>query len=213
MPRRSASAGRPHDASTSPRSRSSASSGTRPKHTCRASARAPTSGRSSKPPSRSQRHRGDDAPRNQRPRSGRPGRHKLVGLPGDRKLVELPSPQGRHDVTDRESNRPDERLHAIAGRWDTSGHVIGDPKIPVVGTDTYEVLAGGDFVVHHVDVTVGEQPVRRFTTASPAPSPICSVSAAASCSPSSGCRSHGRQRCSSVPQPVPKDLSPTSHEP
>lgn len=63
-------------------------------------------------------------------------------------------------MSNRESDRPDERLHAIAGRWDTSGHVIGDPTIPVVGTDTYEVLAGGHFVVHHVDVTVGEQPVR-----------------------------------------------------
>jgi hypothetical protein len=55
---------------------------------------------------------------------------------------------------------PDERLHAIAGRWETSGHVIGEPRIPVVGTDIYEVLAGGYFIVHHVDVTVGEQPVR-----------------------------------------------------
>jgi hypothetical protein len=55
---------------------------------------------------------------------------------------------------------PDGRLHAIAGRWDTSGHVVGEPRIPVVGTDHYEVLAGGYFVVHHVDVTVGEQPVR-----------------------------------------------------
>jgi hypothetical protein len=54
----------------------------------------------------------------------------------------------------------DERLHAIAGRWETSGHVIGEPRIPVVGTDIYEVLAGGYFLVHHVDVTVGEQPVR-----------------------------------------------------
>jgi hypothetical protein len=54
----------------------------------------------------------------------------------------------------------DERLHAIAGRWITSGHVIGEPRIPVVGTDIYEVLAGGYFIVHHVDVTVGEQPVQ-----------------------------------------------------
>jgi hypothetical protein len=30
----------------------------------------------------------------------------------------------------------------------------------VVGTDIYEVLAGGYFIVHHVDVTVGTQPVR-----------------------------------------------------
>ena len=36
----------------------------------------------------------------------------------------------------------------------------GDPPIPVVGPDIYEVLAGGYFVVHHVDVTVGEQRVR-----------------------------------------------------
>jgi hypothetical protein len=63
-------------------------------------------------------------------------------------------------MSDDERHLPDKRLLAIAGRWDTSGHVIGEPKIPVVGTDTYEVLAGGYFVVHHVDVTVGEQPVR-----------------------------------------------------
>jgi predicted enzyme related to lactoylglutathione lyase len=52
------------------------------------------------------------------------------------------------------------RLAAIAGRWDTSGHVIGDRRLPVEGTDTYEVLAGGHFLIHHVDVTVGEQKVR-----------------------------------------------------
>ena len=55
---------------------------------------------------------------------------------------------------------PDTRLHDIAGRWSSSGHVIGEPRIPVVGTDIYDVLAGGHFLVHHVDVTVGEQPVR-----------------------------------------------------
>jgi len=38
--------------------------------------------------------------------------------------------------------------------------VIGDPRIPVDGIDTYEGFAGGYFVVHHVDVNVGEQPVR-----------------------------------------------------
>lgn len=52
-----------------------------------------------------------------------------------------------------------ERLHAIAGRWKTSGHVVGDPPVPVDGTDSYEVFAGGQFLVHHVDVTVGQQPV------------------------------------------------------
>jgi hypothetical protein len=63
-------------------------------------------------------------------------------------------------VSDLESNTPDQRLHAIVGRWETSGYVIGEPNIPVVGTDIYEVLTGGYFVVHHVDVTVGYQPVR-----------------------------------------------------
>ena len=58
------------------------------------------------------------------------------------------------------TTHPDPALHAIAGRWQTAGHVIGDERIPVVGTDTYEVLAGGHFLVHHVDVTVGDQPVR-----------------------------------------------------
>ena len=54
----------------------------------------------------------------------------------------------------------DKRLHSIAGRWKTSGKVIGERTIPVVGTDDYEVLPGGYFVVHHVDVTVGGHPVR-----------------------------------------------------
>jgi hypothetical protein len=38
--------------------------------------------------------------------------------------------------------------------------VIGEPSAPVVGTDTYELFPGGHFLVHQVDVTVGDQPVR-----------------------------------------------------
>jgi hypothetical protein len=63
-------------------------------------------------------------------------------------------------MIDDERRRPDERLHAIVGRWEMSGYVIGDPPVPVVGTDVYELLAGGHFLVHHVDVTGGEQSVR-----------------------------------------------------
>jgi hypothetical protein len=63
-------------------------------------------------------------------------------------------------MSESEGRRPDNRLHTIAGRWQTSGHVIADPEIPVAGTDTYDVLPGGYFLVHHVDVTVGEHPVR-----------------------------------------------------
>jgi hypothetical protein len=40
---------------------------------------------------------------------------------------------------------PDPRLTAIVGRWRTSGHVIGDPQVPVAGTDIYEVFPGGYF--------------------------------------------------------------------
>jgi hypothetical protein len=55
---------------------------------------------------------------------------------------------------------PDRRLLAIAGRWTTSGHIISDDPVPIVGTDIYGVLPGGYFLVHHVDVTVGGRPVR-----------------------------------------------------
>lgn len=63
-------------------------------------------------------------------------------------------------MSEDEGRKPDSRLHTIAGRWQTSGHVIDEPAIPVAGTDTYEVLPGGYFLVHHVDVSVGDKPVR-----------------------------------------------------
>ena len=50
---------------------------------------------------------------------------------------------------------PGEALHTIAGRWCTDGHIVGPDPQPVTGTDIYEVLPGGHFLVHHVDVTVG----------------------------------------------------------
>ena len=59
-----------------------------------------------------------------------------------------------------DADRHHERLWSIAGRWATDGHVIADPPMPVTGFDTYEVLAGGYFLVHHVDVQVGDQPVQ-----------------------------------------------------
>jgi hypothetical protein len=40
-----------------------------------------------------------------------------------------------------------------------------DPPIPVVGTDTYEWLPGGHFLVHHVDVVIGHEPVQAVETA------------------------------------------------
>lgn len=55
---------------------------------------------------------------------------------------------------------PSARWAPVLGRWRTSGYVVGDPETPVTGTDIYELLPGGHFVVHHVDVHVGTTPVR-----------------------------------------------------
>jgi hypothetical protein len=38
--------------------------------------------------------------------------------------------------------------------------VIGEAKVPIVGIDTYDLFPGGHFLVHHVDVTVDDDPVR-----------------------------------------------------
>lgn len=63
-------------------------------------------------------------------------------------------------MSDQEARTPDKRLQAIVGRWQTSGYVIGDPDLPVVGVDNYEALPGGYFVVHYVDVIVGDRHVQ-----------------------------------------------------
>lgn len=51
-------------------------------------------------------------------------------------------------------------LGALLGHWRTEGHVIGHDPTPIAGTDVYEWLPGRHFLVHHVDVTVGEEHVR-----------------------------------------------------
>jgi hypothetical protein len=53
-----------------------------------------------------------------------------------------------------------QRLGALVGRWRSQGHIVGDPAVPITGTDVYEWLAGGFFLVHHVDVVIGDQQVR-----------------------------------------------------
>jgi hypothetical protein len=53
-----------------------------------------------------------------------------------------------------------ERLRSIVGDWAASGHVLDDPPVPISGSDVYEILPGGYFLVHHVDVTVGGREVR-----------------------------------------------------
>jgi hypothetical protein len=63
-------------------------------------------------------------------------------------------------MSENNRGRRHERLWRIAGRWATSGDVIGEPPIRVIGTDIYDVFPGGHFLVHHVDVTVGSRALR-----------------------------------------------------
>jgi hypothetical protein len=53
-----------------------------------------------------------------------------------------------------------QRLGALVGRWRSEGHIVGEAPVPITGTDIYEWLPGGFFLIHHVDVVVGDQPVQ-----------------------------------------------------
>src|SRR4029450_10283086 len=53
-----------------------------------------------------------------------------------------------------------QRLGALVGRWRSQGHIVGDPAVPITGTDVYEWLAGGFFLVHPRGVVIGDQQVR-----------------------------------------------------
>ena len=52
------------------------------------------------------------------------------------------------------------RLGAPVGRWRSEGYIVGDARVPITGTDVYEWLPGGFFLVHHVDVVIGDQKVQ-----------------------------------------------------
>jgi hypothetical protein len=52
------------------------------------------------------------------------------------------------------------RLGALIGRWRSEGHIVTEPPVPITGTDVYEWLPGGFFLVHHVDVKIGQQQVQ-----------------------------------------------------
>src|ERR671918_1085387 len=52
------------------------------------------------------------------------------------------------------------RLDAFVGKWNTEGQMKESPFGPagkIIGTDTYEWLAGGFFLLHRVDVRMGDQ--------------------------------------------------------
>lgn len=52
------------------------------------------------------------------------------------------------------------RWAPVVGRWRTEGHIVDGEQTPVIGSDVYELLPGGHFLIHHVDVMVGDTPVR-----------------------------------------------------
>jgi Protein of unknown function (DUF1579) len=60
-----------------------------------------------------------------------------------------------------------QRLGALVGRWRSQGHIIDDPPVPIAGTDIYEWLPGGFFLVHHVDVVIGDQQVQALELIGP----------------------------------------------
>jgi Protein of unknown function (DUF1579) len=64
------------------------------------------------------------------------------------------------DSSTRTPSPETQRLGALVGRWRSEGHVVADSPVPITGTDIYEWLPGGFFLVHHVDVVVGEQKVQ-----------------------------------------------------
>ena len=55
-----------------------------------------------------------------------------------------------------------EALQPFIGIWKTEGEIItidNGPAIPINGTDSYEWLPGGYFVLHKIDVIMGDQQV------------------------------------------------------
>lgn len=55
------------------------------------------------------------------------------------------------------------RLAPFVGRWRTAGEVLASesgPALRIDGTDEYEWLPGGFFLLHRVDVRIGGEPVQ-----------------------------------------------------
>jgi hypothetical protein len=73
----------------------------------------------------------------------------------------MPESIGRDQESRTRTPSPEtQRLGALVGRWRSEGRVVADAPVPITGTDVYEWLPGGFFLVHHVDVDVGDQKVQ-----------------------------------------------------
>jgi hypothetical protein len=62
------------------------------------------------------------------------------------------------------------RLDVLVGTWRTQGQIVAspsDPAMEIVGTDSYEWLGGGFFLVHRVDVRMGAEKVETIEIIGP----------------------------------------------
>lgn len=77
-----------------------------------------------------------------------------------------PEPSEPNTQTPQQSPGPDpalKRLDVFVGKWNTEGQIRAAPPNPAVkisGTDIYEWLPGGFFLVHRVDVRMGDEEVK-----------------------------------------------------
>jgi hypothetical protein len=54
------------------------------------------------------------------------------------------------------------KLDALVGKWKSEGETVttdSETSIRISGTDIYEWLPGGFFMIHHVDVKIGDEQV------------------------------------------------------
>jgi Protein of unknown function (DUF1579) len=80
----------------------------------------------------------------------------------------MPETHGTRHPTRAAAPSPQvQRLGALVGWWRSEGRILGEVPVPISGTDVYEWLPGGFFLVHRVDVVVGQQKVRALELIGP----------------------------------------------
>jgi Protein of unknown function (DUF1579) len=85
---------------------------------------------------------------------------RLSKLKVEGKEEEVPDSSSRPESRAPTPSPETQRLGALVRRWRSEGRVIADSPVPITGTDIYEWLPGGFFLVHHVDVVIGQQNVQ-----------------------------------------------------
>ena len=68
-------------------------------------------------------------------------------------------------TTDGKSTDVHDQLSRFVGRWNTEGKIRAihpSPEVKIMGTDTYEWLPGEYFLLHKVDVWVGDDKNETF---------------------------------------------------